>query len=899
MLLATKFLRPAPDPRAIDRGRLSSRLDRRVGKRLVTVIAPAGYGKTTLVSQWCHRQSVPVAWLSLDDNDDEPRRFWQYVAGALESQGVGDLSDTQGRIADLRDQELAGAITSLINVLAANSQPFTLVLDDYHLIRNNDIHRQLTYFVDYLPPTVMLVLISRSEPPLPLARWRVRHWLEEVHAADLAFSEAECQQFFRDYMGLDLSESQAQRIWQRTEGWVAAMQLAGLAGSNPADTDAVESAIRYSGDSKHISDYVLSEILDHQPPELRRFLLETACCPRVSGPLCDAILETEDSQEMLERLVSANLFLIPLNIQGQWYRYHDLFREALYNRLRLTDPERLQVLQNRAIQWFLDHDQIQEAVTQLIMLEDWEWLSEVLEKQGNNLIHGGLHLPVMGWLERLPPELLEKRPRLMMLRIWALFFSNKLESLEPLLERLESTLDRQVAESHPDAGGALALESEIDLMRAYLARTQSDLKRADALTQRVLRDIDHTNIPLKSVTYYGIGLDCYAKGDLVSARSALQSAIVHGKDEKKPSTVLSSGGLLAWILFHQGEMDAALEVCSSVRTWVDGYHDPTQPRLVSCWQNSSLAQIYREKNDFELAQGYMAPLLEHLRQGTEPGQHIIIQYIRAHLAFSQGDYPTAIDCLEDAERVLSHKREAIVFEPPCLEALKVRCYLALQELDKARAWLEARAGQHYQNPLNEEQSQIMAARVMVALDQPDDAIRLLAPLRLAAEQGQHYKHLIELLTVYACALERSGQADNALVMIQRAMQLAARDRFLRLFAEEGPVASRLVLGADHSTLPESYAKALVQLLEKAPPEAGEKTASTARKQALAALVEPLSQRELEVLELINEGLANKEIATRLDVATTTIKAHIRNLYGKIGARSRTEALAKARQLGVL
>jgi len=905
MLLATKFLRPAPDPRAIDRGRLLSRLDRRPGKRLVTVTAPAGYGKTTLVSQWCDQQDEPVAWLSLDANDDEPHRFWQYIAGALETRGVIDLSETQDRIADLRDQELAGAITSLLNTLASNGRAITLVIDDYHLIGNNEIHRQLTYLVDYLSPNVMLVLISRTEPPLPLARWRVRQWLEEIHAADLAFSESECHHFFRDYMGMAISEDQAQRIWQRTEGWVAAMQLAGLASGVGEDAGSVDHAISYSGDSKYVSDYVLTEILDHQSPALRQFLLDTSCCPRISGPLCDAMRQSEDSQGILEQLVTANLFIIPLNMQGQWYRYHDLFREALYNRLQLTEPDRLKELQNRAIQWFLDHDQSQEAIGQLIELKDWEWLGDVLEKQGNNLIHSGLHLPVMSWLDSLPAELVEARPRLLMLRIWALFFSNKLESLEPLLDRLEGILDHRVAQSHPDAEGALALESEIDLMRAYLARTQSDLKRADALTQRVLRDIDHTNIPLKSVTYYGIGLDCFAKGDLNSARAALQSSIEHGRDEKKPSTVLSSGGLLAWILFHQGEMDAALDLCSSVRTWVDSYHDPTQPRLVSCWQNSSLAQIYREKNDLELAHGYMTPLLEHLRQGTEPGQHIIIQHTRAHLAFSEGNHLQAIEYLEDAERVLSHKRDTIVFEPPCLGALKVRCYLAQQDFEKARAWLEEFGKEVYQNPLNKEQSQITAARVMVALGQPAEAISLLAPLRLAAEQGQHYKHLIELLAVYASALEQSGQHENALVMIDRALQLASRDRFLRLFTEESPIVAGLILSVERNNLPDSYFSALLGLIERTPrtdPGPGsdaDVALKASRKHALEALVEPLSQRELEVLELINEGLANKEIASRLDVAPTTIKAHIRNLYGKIGARSRTEALAKARQMGVL
>ncbi|WP_227519950.1 LuxR C-terminal-related transcriptional regulator [Mangrovitalea sediminis] len=881
------------------------RLKPRPGKRITTVIAPAGYGKTTLVNQWCEQDGGTIAWLSLDAGDDEPRRFWQYVAGAIERQKIADISDARKRINDLSEQEFDGAITALINALAErDDNAAVLVLDDYHLIKRPDIHWQLGYFIDYLPPQFQVVLISRTEPPLPLARWRVRHSLDEVHAADLAFSESECQSFFNDYMGLALTPEQATQLWQRTEGWVAAMQLAALSGSHDDRLKNTESLIRYGGGDKYISDYVLSEILDHQAPEIRQFLLETACCLRLCGPLCDGIREATNSQGILETLVAANLFIIPLDTRGEWFRYHDLFREALYNRLKQTDSQRIDQLQQRAVDWFLEHDQLQEAIAQLVQLEDWEWLAKVLEQYGNNLIHGGYHLPVLGWMDRMPVSLTESRPRLLMLRIWALFFSNKLDIVEPLLERLESLLHKRIAEDHPDTDGAMALQSEIALIRSYLARTRSDLQKASVLTQQVLRDIDHTNIPLKSVTYYGIGLDCYARGDLVSARTALQSSVDHGKAEKKHSTVLSSGGLLAWILFHQGEMDLALELCASVRAWVDSYHtDPSQPRLVSCWQNSALIQIYRERNDLSLAQTYLNPLLDHVKKGTEPGQHIIIQYMRAHLAFSQENYEEAIAYLEDAENVLTHKRDVIVFEPPSVDALKARCFMAMGQLDKATAWLRRREEQTYQNPLNREQSLITAARVMLATQRPEDALNILIPLRTETEQSQHNKHLIELLAVYATACHLKGDEAEAVATMQQALRLAARDRLLRLFVDEGEATAHLIRHSDTRDLPDSYMAELHRLLdERYSPESSQPVGEPKPATAVigcAELVEPLSQRELEVLELINAGLANKEIALKLDVAPTTIKAHIRNLYGKIGARSRTEALAKARQLGVL
>ncbi|MFE8069719.1 LuxR C-terminal-related transcriptional regulator [Marinobacteraceae bacterium S3BR75-40.1] len=894
MLLATKFLRPAPDPRAIARERLTDQLGPRPGKRLTTVTAPAGYGKTTLVNQWVEQQTGQVLWLSLDENDDQPERFWEYVVGAFEQSGLVDESVRQ-RIHELDASSLEGALTTLINQLTQASAEATLVIDDYHFIQSPEIHRQLAFLVDYLPPGIQLVLISRTEPPLPLARWRVRQWLDDFHASDLAFSQQECHRFFVDYMGMPLSEEETTQIWQRTEGWAAAMQLAALSGRGQNASSAV---MGYSGDSKHISDYVLGEILEQQQPEIQSFLLDTAICLRICASLCDQIREREDSQALLEHLVQANLFVIPLDVRGEWYRYHDLFREALVNRLKQSAPERWRLLQSRAVEWFIRHDQFQEAVELLVQLEDWPWLTQVLEGHGNTLIHGGFHLPVLSWLRHLPQEHIESNPRLLMLNIWALFFSNKLEVIEPLLERLEDLLDRRVADSHPDAGGALALHSEIALIRSYLARSRSDLRSANELTLQVLEDIDHSDIPLKSVTYYGIGLDSYGRGDIAAARSALQSAIEHGKLEKKHSTVLSSGGLLAWILFEQGEMDLALETASQVRNWVDSFHtDPTQPRLISCWQNSAMAEIYRERNDLETARTHLLPLLDHLEKGTEPGQHVVIQYVRAHLAFSEGDLDTAVEALEDAQRVLAHKQDAIPFEPPALNALWARCQLELGHVETALHWAENQTTDQYHNPINRERCIISAARVFVANDAPDKAIELLNPLRFSAEKDHHIKHLMEILAVYSLALHNQGRPEEASRMLRRSLELASRDRFLRLFIEEDPALLSIYRHVDRSTLPAAYVRELDKLLGLQ--SEGSQGRVVKRRIEVPELTEPLSIRELEVLKLINQGLANKLIAQKLEVAPTTIKAHIRNLYGKLGVTSRTEALAKARQLRLL
>ena len=904
MLLTTKFLRPTSEPRAVKRERLSALLEPDGPKRLNLVIAPAGFGKTTLVAQWCSRSSSPAAWLSLDEHDDEPRRFWQYVTGAFEYAGLTGAGELRKQLAHGTDEAFTEAITGLINTLARDASPWTLVLDDFHFIREPTIHRQFAYFVDYLPPGVAVTLASRTEPPLPLARWRVSRWAQDIHPGLLAFSEEECRQFFQGTMGLDISEEDVQAICRKTEGWVAAMQLSALSGKgSSAGTRQIDL------DERHISDYVLSEVLDQQPAELADFLLETACCPRLCASLCDSIRGSGDSQEILEKLLSQNLFLIPLDTRNEWFRYHDLFRDALLFRFRHSQPEKAEQLWQRAVDWLLAHGHVQEGIAQIVRHADWHWLARVLAEHGNNLIHGGYHLPVLNWLDALPQDLVTDNPQLQMLRIWGLFFANRVDTLAPLLSSLEDLLDRHVADSHPDAEGALGLQSEISLMRSYLARSRSDDKSATDLTRQVLKDIDHTRIPLKSVTYYGLGLDYYGKGELTDAEDALQSAVRYGQVEQKPSTVLSSGGLLAWIQYNRGDIDLALDTCTDIRQWVDRhYADPSQPRLISCWQNSTLCEIHRERGHPQLAASHLQPLLEHVERGTEAGQHVVIQYVRGHLAFSEGKLQEAIEALEDAAQTARKRREQILFEPPASSALLARCYLAAGLPDKARGCLDSRADAEFTNPLNLEQNRISEARVMLALDQPERAQEILSALLQPAERNAHNRHLVEILLVYGEALALQRRTEESRQMLTRAIGRAAEAGFMRLLAEESPHLRSLLLSLPALNAPGSWNSGVRTMLLKQEEMAGAATATRATETVTSpersaktpeTLPEPLSQRELEVLALIHQGHANKEIASRMSVAPATVKAHIRNLYGKLGVGRRTEALARARELGLL
>ncbi|MGC8119049.1 LuxR C-terminal-related transcriptional regulator [Marinobacter sp. VGCF2001] len=911
MLLTTKFLRPTPDARAVQRQRLSALLQPESGKRLNLVVAPAGYGKTTLISQWCASNGRTTAWLSLDEQDDKPGQFWQYVIGAFEHAGLMGLEECKKLLARQDNGELTPAITALLNTLAKDGHGWSLVVDDYHVIQDDALHRQLAWFLDYLPPGMLVTLASRTEPPLPLARWRVRRQVQDIHPGLLAFSEQECGEFFRSTMAMSFSEEDIRAICRKTEGWVAAMQLSALSGKSDAVTPG-HSSHTPSGaaDNRLISDYVLTEVLEQLPEELKNFLLETACCTRLCAPLCNAVRQRQDGQEMLSTLLSQNLFLIPLDNHNKWFRYHDLFREALLHRIRNNAPVQASELQSRAIDWLLRHGHVQEGIAQIVRTNNTERLADVLAEHGNNLIHGGYHLPVLEWLDAIPAVRMQHSPQLQMLRIWGLFFANRVDGLDPLLLAVEDLLDRQVADSHPDAEGALALHSEISLVRSYLARTRNDEKNASDLTQQVLKDIDQISIPLKSVTYYGLGLDYFGKGELNDAEEALASAVHYGQVERKASTVLSSGGLLAWIQYHRGDTDLALATTSQVRQWVDEhYADPSQPRLISCWQNSALTEIYRERNQTTAAESYLAPLKEHIQTGTEPGQHVVIQYVRGHLAFSHGDLETAIEALEDAVATGKRREQHIVFEPPAASALLARCYLACGRAEKALACLQPALDSPATNPLNREQNQIALARVQNALGQYRQAQETLSALIPTAERNAHNRHLVEILLVYAEALAYEGRESESEAMLSRALDRAESAGFLRLFAEENQVLRDRLLDCPRLRTPGRWNRELLAMLRelaaaqqaRQPEPTAPVTTESApeEKPGADALLEPLSQREQEVLVLIHQGLANKEIAERMSVAPATVKAHIRNLYGKLGVGRRTEALAKAREIGLL
>lgn len=905
MLLQTKFLAPAYNTSSVDRSRLLNRLDPRSARKLVLISAPAGFGKTTLVLQWLHSHDKSFSWLSLDDNDNNANRFWRYIVGAVATH----ITDFGAEAIDLLKQQhpSEGAVTALINELSEWSlqgNQLTLVLDDFHVIDDPECLRTFSYFIDFLPPNVEIIITTRFEPALPISRWSVKNWVDKLYASDLTFNFEESKLFFNEYMGLALSENQIEEIFSKTEGWIAAMQLTALSASGtPNHEQRFLPTSRILEDDKYFSDYVISEILEHQPEELSEFMLESACLLRLNAGLCDTIRETNNSHDLLKQLVAKNLFIIPMDRHNEWFRFHEIFRDALLSKLRTRSPKRLLVLQQKAVTWLIDNNQPHEAIEQAVLIKDWALLADLLEKNGNNLIHEGHHLPILQWLKQLPEQTVSGSPRLLMLKIWALFFGNKIEVIPPFLDELEALIDKQRIENIQTSTPELIdLHSEISLIRSYLARSQSDLRSANALTQQVLEELDNTNMPLKSVTYYGIGLDCFTIGDLESAESALCAAIEHGKREKKYTTVLSSSGLLGWIYYYQGQLEIALETGIQCQQWIDSYQDPSQPRVISCWQNSCLAMIYIQRAEYTIAQSYINPLLKHITLGTEPGLHILIQYTYSTFLFAQGEYVSAIERLEDAQSVYEHKKESIVFEPPSLSALKARCLMAMGQLEKAERVLDGLGSETITSiPLNFEDINLSKVRIFYAKGEYALAIEITERLIEQTREKHHTFHLIQALCLKGLCLLKQGEKQEAQSAINESIAMASKEGFVAVYTNEHKDITKLLALSNESSVQDTYLQKLSSGmgLKQEQSKSEEQLPGAAAFENNIQLLEPLSQRELEVLRLIDEGLANKEIAQKLSLAPATVKAHIRNLYGKIAAKSRTEALSKARQIGLI
>jgi LuxR family maltose regulon positive regulatory protein len=904
-LLATKLYVPGPQPGFVARPRLLERLEEGLARGLLLVCAPAGFGKTSLLADWARRGGRPVAWLSLDQGDNDPAPFWRHVVAALDRARPGIAEQVAPLLGPPAPASFEGLVTTLINELAAQPGEVLLVLDDYHLIDAQAVHASLGFLLEHRPPGLQLVPTSRADPPLGLARLRARGQLAELRDADLRFTAEEAAALLRGAVGPDLPEAAVAVLTARTEGWVAGLQLAGL--SLKGQVDVAGFVASFSGSHRFVLDYLAEEVLERQPEPVRGFLLETSVLERLSGPLCDAVTGRADSQRLLEAIERANLFLVPLDAVRGWWRYHHLFADLLRVSLQQRQPERVPQLHHAAAAWSEARGLADDAVRYALAAGDATWAARLAERYADELLLRGEGATVARWLAALPAELVGSRPRLLLAQARLVLLSGRVEGVDELLDAAERTFAEAADEPYePSTDRAASLLANVPatmaLDRAYLAELRGDAERALALASRARAEIGEDEWMLQSNVSGYLGVAEWQCGQPAEAERLLSSTIAQWLRAGQRQLVVRTCHHLGQVQRAQGRLDAALGTYQQALAVAA---PPGQPALPDAGiARVGMAEVAYQRGELDAA-------LEHLTEGLGPCRQVVYTpplatglATLAWIRHAQGDPAGSLEAIDEAEGVAPSHGVATLLNPA--PALRARLLLARGDLAAAARWTQARglgAGDEPSYP--HEPEYLVLARVLLAQDRPNQALGLLERLRASAAAQGRLGSLIEIQALLALALAASGEEAGALAVLAEALTLACPQGYVRVFADEGApmgaLLGRLVTAqrTQQTGAADVPLDCLARLLRAfdathAAPHSGR--GATA---AVPGLVDPLTDREVEVLGLLAAGRSNQRIAEELVVSLDTVKKHVSHVMDKLGVANRTEAVARARELGLL
>ncbi|MHB1413939.1 MAG: LuxR C-terminal-related transcriptional regulator [Chloroflexota bacterium] len=894
-LLVTKTRLPQLPPGWVARPRLAAKMNEALRHKLVLLSAPAGYGKTTLAVAAVRALGKPIGWVSLDAADNTPGVFLSYLVAALQSvvPGIGQpilhaLQSPQPPPTDL-------LLTALVNSISAHEDDVVVVLDDYHLIESRAIHEAVAFLVEHLPPHAHLAITSRSDPPLPLPRWRVRGDLAEIRADDLAFTAAEAAAFFKDAAGIDLSEQDLATLARRTEGWIAGLKMAALSLKGKKDISAFINA--FSGGHHYVLDYLAEEVLNRQSPDVKEFLLETSGLERLSGPLCDAVTGRSDGQSMLYQLERANLFISPLDDERRWYRYHQLFATILRNQLANAAPERVSLLHQRASAWYEQEGLSDEAISHALLGGDVERAADLLENIGSQVLRHGRAVRLLDYLSRIPQPLVEARPWLCISFAWAALLSHQWDLLSTMLARANAALAENPDRLSPISRANLRhIKGHTLSIQGYIAQAQGDIAHSIRLSEEANREIPAGDLLTRSANSINLAIDYLIIGDVGSAIRHLEDANAAGREGGNNAVVLSSQAYLAETEMQRSRLDRAAQTCREaieLGTRLGG----ASPLPYTALAFILLGQSLYERDDLEGAAGNLAEGIR-LAEANFNWTFLLKGCLNmAKVAQARGDSTAAVEYGRQAEALAPRAPQAR--ESRQVPAWKAR--LALRQGDVAAAADWARQ-QEATLPLSrlpsyqQEFAYLTLVRLALAIGKCQGLPAYLdAFIRNAQAQGRDAS-VIETLVLQALALDRLGNPGAAVEALGRALALAEPAGYVRTFVDEGaPMAGllRKLIAAGRRV---DYAARLLGVMA---PQAPGRPAPPAPRKTAPDLAETLSERELEVLRLIAAGRSNKEIASRLVLAIGTVKKHTSNIFGKLGVESRTQAVARARELGLI
>jgi LuxR family transcriptional regulator, maltose regulon positive regulatory protein len=897
-LLATKLHVPRPRTRLVARVHLVERLQQGVERALTLISAPAGFGKTTLLAQWLAESDIPVAWLSLEAEDNDPTRFLSYLIAALQTL---DAQIGSTALVLLRTPQPAPPETVLAlltnELMERGGGDFALVLDDYHVITAESIQRGMTFLLEHLPPQMHLILGSRADPPLPLARLRVQGQLAEMRVADLRFGAAETSAFLQAVMGLDLEASAIATLESFTEGWIVGLQLAALSLQGRTDISAFLAA--FSGSHRFVLDYLSEEVLARQPATVQQFLLHTCILERLSGPLCDAVMGQEGSQALLEALEKANLFVVALDDERRWYRYHHLFAEMLRSHLQQREPTLSPRLHRRASSWYEQHELPIEAVQHALAIPDAELAAHLIEPIALPVAFQGQVSTVLGWLNALPKALIYTRPRLCVYYARMLTSINQLEAAEELLQQAE----RGVQEDLPAEQVPFIL-GWVFSVRAGIAAFSGDVERAISLGRQALALLPEAEVIARAGALVTTSRAYQVSGDVTSvAEREVVAANTFIRTSNNPFATMSSTCVLARLYVLQGRLRQAAATYEQV-VQVAPRPEVLRTMYTSLYYYFGLGDLLREWNDLQAAERHLAQGMALVNEtlSVEPVVAVLGYTALAHLQQARGHSREAFATL-DALAQLAEQRRFLPHLLAQVAAVRAELGLAQGNLAAAILWADSSGLSAEDTDLSypQEGAYLTLARVRIAQRRSDpatpflqDVLHMLDRLQESAEAKARMNSVLEILVLRALALEVQGDRTSALSTLERALVLAAHEGYIRLFVDKGePILTLLRQAYARGIAPDYVATLLSAFGEQHPP------ALPLPSPRSSSLLEPLTEREREVLHLLLEGASNREIARRLTLSVNTVKRHVYNICGKLGVQSRTQAIVRARALNLV
>ncbi|CAB4865478.1 MAG: helix-turn-helix transcriptional regulator [Actinobacteria bacterium] len=896
-LIETKFRIPVRRRGHVMRSRLHERLTLGTESSVTLLSAPAGFGKTTLLADWLATTAADgrsVAWLSLDERDSDPAIFWPYVVAALRAAGDGPVASALARLHPA-EPPFDTAIAVLLNELSGISHDIVLILDDYHVIDSEAVHEGMAFFLEHIPAHLHLVIAGRADPAVPLARLRGRGELTEIRAADLRFTPSEAADYLTGTVGLTLTASDVAKLADRTEGWIAALQLAALSMQGRVDTAGFIAG--FAGDDRYIIDYLAQEVLLRQPSHVRQFLLQTSILDRLCAPLCEAVTGQDAGQATLAQIERANLFLVPLDDRRRWYRYHQLFAEVLRAHLLDEQPGSVPDLHRRASIWCDQNDEPSEAIRHALAARDFARAADLIELAVPAKRRARQEVVIRQWLTALPDEVLAVRPVICAAYAGALLATGDIDGVDARLRQAEEWLDVDATGSAQmvivDREGFRLLPGSIEVYRAALAMARGDVPTAVAHAQRAL-DISPKDDHLGRAAAAGmLALAAWFGGELEGAHQAWSDCMTGLEHAGHESDAVGCAIALAGIRVEQGRLSDAMR---TYRHALDRAPEPGgATRRGTADMHVGMSEILLERGDIDGA------TLE-LRQSSDLGEHAGLAQNRyrwrvamARIRMSQGDPDGSIALLDEAERCYISD-----FYPNIrpISAMRARVWASQGAVGKASGWVHEQ-GLSAEDDLSylREFEHITLARVLLAQHAAgnagtalDDAARLLERLLRAAEDGARVSNSIEILVLLALARQSQNQKPAASAALHRALALAMPEGYVRVFSDEGSPMATLLRGLPkQADAVRSYVRLL---LDASSPQ----LVSAATHQHL---IDPLSARELDVLRLLSSDLDGPGISRALFISLNTMRSHTKSIYSKLEVTNRRSAVRRANELDLL